>query len=69
MVLRIVLICLIVFVLLSLFQALFSMMRASPEHKIKMVRALSVRIGLSLALFLLLLLGWANGWWMPHRIG
>ena len=68
MILRLVLICLIVVVLLSLFQGLFFLMRANPENRAKLVLALSMRIGLSLFLFGLLLLGWSLGWWMPHRL-
>jgi len=35
--------------------------QAMEEHSRKMVRALTVRIGLSLALFILLMLAWSAG--------
>lgn len=68
MVLRFILICLVVVVLASLFQGLFFLMRAGRDNRAKLVLALSMRIGLSLFLFVLLLLGWRQGWWMPHSI-
>ncbi len=51
----------------SLGRALFSM--STPQSSSKaMVNALTVRIGLSVALFALLFIGWHFGWIEPHRV-
>jgi hypothetical protein len=57
---RTVIVLLLVFILLSLGQALFSM-ASGPDPSGRMVRALTVRITLSLALFGLLFVGWHLG--------
>lgn len=62
---------LIVFVLLgilvSLGKALFSM-SSGPEHSAHVVQALSWRIGLSVALFVSLILSYHFGWITPHTV-
>jgi len=52
----------------SLGTALFHLSRPGGDSK-KMVRALTWRIGLSIALFLLLMLAWRAGLIEPHGIG
>jgi hypothetical protein len=47
-------------IVLSLFSGLFFLVTDKGGSK-KMVNALSVRVGLSVALFLLLLLAWSQG--------
>jgi len=47
-------------IVLSLFSGLFYLVTDKGGSK-KMVNALSVRVGLSVALFVLLLLAWAQG--------
>nr|WP_298726265.1 twin transmembrane helix small protein [uncultured Steroidobacter sp.] len=47
-------------IVLSLFSGLFYLVTDKGGSK-KMVNALSVRVGLSVALFILLLLAWAQG--------
>lgn len=49
----------------SLGQALFAM-SSGPGNSTRMVRALTVRVGLSVALFALLLLSWHFGWMEPQ---
>jgi Protein of unknown function (DUF2909) len=49
----------------SLGKALFSM-SSGPEHAARVVQALSWRIGLSVALFLSVLLSYHLGWIAPH---
>jgi Protein of unknown function (DUF2909) len=49
----------------SLGKALFSM-SSGPEHAAHVVQALSWRIGLSVALFLSVLLSYHLGWIAPH---
>jgi hypothetical protein len=57
----------LVAIIVSLGQALFSM-TAGPSDNKKMVRALTVRISLSVALFVLLLIGWRFGVLTPHGL-
>jgi len=45
----------------SLGSALFAMMRPGKDPK-RMVKALSLRVGLSVALFLMLMAGYYFGW-------
>ena len=52
-------------IVLSLFSGLFFLVSDKGGSK-KMVNALSVRVGLSVALFLLLLLAWSQGLITPH---
>lgn len=51
----------------SLGHALFTMSSGPTDSK-RMVQALTVRIGLSVALFGLLMLGWRFGLIQPHRM-
>jgi hypothetical protein len=50
----------------SLGSALFHLSRGKGDPK-KMVRALTIRVGLSVALFILLMLAWYNGLISPHQ--
>lgn len=52
----------------SLGKALFHMTTASPAHSEQMVRALTMRISLSIALFILLLGAWHFGLISPHDV-
>lgn len=52
-------------IVVSMGQALHAM-SSGPATSPRMVRALTLRVGLSVALFLLLLLGWHLGWIEPH---
>ena len=51
----------------SLGSALFHLSRGKGDSK-KMARALTVRVGLSVILFILLMLAWYNGLISPHGI-
>jgi hypothetical protein len=51
----------------SLGSALFHLSRGKGDSK-KMARALTVRVGLSVLLFILLMLAWYNGLITPHSI-
>lgn len=64
----IVIIALLLAIVGSLGQALSSMSSVSsgPERSLRMARALTVRITLSVALFALLLVGYHFGWVQPH---
>ncbi len=63
----------------SLGSALFQMARTRPvddknstaadaERSRKMVRSLTIRVGLSVVLFILLMLAWYNGLITPHGL-
>ncbi len=54
-------------IVVSLGKALFSM-SSGPEHATRVLHALSWRIGLSVALFLSLILGYHFGWIAPHTL-
>jgi hypothetical protein len=56
-----------VLILISLFSGLFFMMK-DKGNGTRTVKALSFRVGLSVALFLLILLGFATGLIEPHGI-
>ena len=55
-------------ILISLAKALFHMTSARPQDGAKMVKALACRIGLSVALFVLLIVAYYSGWIDPHRV-
>jgi hypothetical protein len=59
-----ILVCLLAIVL-SLGSALVYLVRDKGESK-KMARALTIRVGLSILLFLLLIAAWLLGWIQPH---
>jgi hypothetical protein len=54
-------------ILISLGKALYHMTRTTPADGTKMVKALAWRIGLSVALFLLLLVAYYSGWIHPSH--
>jgi hypothetical protein len=57
-------------IILSLASGLFHLSRGRGEaDSAKFGRALTVRISLSVALFLLLILAWHQGWIAPHPFG
>lgn len=64
----ILLLGLIVWVLWSLCQGLIALLRPNPSDKACLVRALTVRIVVSLLIFVLLMVAWAFGLWLPHRL-
>ena len=55
-------------ILISLAKALFHLTSARPQDGAKMVKALAWRIGLSVALFVLLIVAYYSGWIDPHRM-
>jgi hypothetical protein len=55
-------------IVVSLGSALFHLSRGKGDPQ-KMVRALTVRVGLSVVLFILLMLAWYNGLISPHGVG
>ena len=57
----------LVLILISLGKALFHLSSAREEDGKKMVVALAWRIGLSVALFVLLIVAYYSGWIQPLR--
>ena len=66
-VIKILIIVTLFAIVLSLGSALFHMSRGKGDSR-KMARALTVRVGLSVALFILLMLAWYNGLITPHGV-
>jgi hypothetical protein len=58
-------VAMLVLILISLGKALFHLSRTNQEDGRKMVASLAWRIGLSVALFVLLLVAYYNGWIQP----
>ena len=56
-------------IILSLVSAMLSLVRDHTGESRSMVRALSVRIGLSIFLFIVLWMTWKMGWIEPHAVG
>jgi Protein of unknown function (DUF2909) len=52
-------------IVLSLGSALVHLVRNKGDSQ-KMARALTIRVGLSILLFVLLLVAWRLGWIQPH---
>jgi hypothetical protein len=65
---RILIVGALLAIVASLGSALFHLVTDKGDSK-KMVRALTLRIALSVALFLLIMLGWYLGFITPHGIG
>lgn len=65
---RIVVIVLLLAILVSLGSALYHLATGSGDSK-KMMNALTLRVALSIALFLLLMIAWRLGWIAPHGVG
>ena len=64
-VIKVVVLVLLGLIVTSLGKALFHM-SSSPEDSAKMVQALTFRIGLSAALFVVLFIAWYAGILTPH---
>ena len=67
MLFKIIIISLLLIILISLGTALFSMMKNQPESN-RTVMALTVRITLSIALLILIMVGYSIGLITPHNL-
>ena len=56
-------------IVLSLVSAMVHLVHDYRGESKRMVRALTIRIGLSITLFFVLWLTWKLGWIEPHRAG
>jgi len=69
---KVLIVVVLVAIVASLGKALFHMSSGGADHQAHsemMARALTVRIGLSVALFVLLMLAWYFGALSPHGVG
>jgi hypothetical protein len=66
---RLIVILLLLAALVSLAYALTGLFRADADAGARLQRGMRLRIGFSLAAFLLLLLAWAAGLIEPHGLG
>lgn len=67
---KIIFIFIFIFIVISLGSALFNIVKhKDPEHSAKSFKALRMRIGLSLILFLLMFIAYATGLIKPEGIG
>jgi hypothetical protein len=55
-------------ILISLGKALFHLSSSRPDHSGRMVKALAWRVGLSVMLFVLLLVAYSQGWIEPQHV-
>jgi flagellar biosynthesis protein FlhB len=66
--LKYLVIAILVLIVASLGKALFHLSSNEPGDSVKMVKALAVRIALSVFLFVLLIVAYSQGWIAPrHR--
>lgn len=56
-------------IVLSMVSAMLHLVHDYKGETRRMVRALTLRIGLSIALFIVLWLTWKMGWIEPHAVG
>lgn len=64
---RLLIVAVLIAIIAALGSALWQLARGNGDSN-KMLRALTLRIGLSVALFLLLLLAWRLGYIQPHGL-
>jgi len=67
-VLNILILACLIAIVVSLASSLFYLVNDKGESR-KMVKALTVRVTLSVLLFILLLLAWSQGLIQPHGLG
>jgi cytochrome bd-type quinol oxidase subunit 2 len=67
MAIKILIVLMFVAIVASLGSALFHLSRSGGDSR-KMARALTLRVGLSVALFILLMIAWAAGLIRPHGL-
>lgn len=68
MLVKAIVVLFLIIILYSLGSALFFLVRDRRADSVKMVKALSWRIGLSMLLFFLILIAFSLGWITPHTI-
>jgi len=66
---RILIIGILVAIVASLGFALFHLSRGKGPDSQRLARSLTIRVGLSIALFVLLMIAWLAGLITPHGLG
>jgi hypothetical protein len=69
MLIKILIVAVLAAIVLSLGSGLFHLVKDDHRQSTKMVNALTVRIALSVALFILLFIAWQQGLIAPHHTG
>ena len=64
---RYVVVALLLLIIASLGSALLFMLKRRDDPQ-RMAKALALRVGLSVFLFVLLMVGWMLGLWQPHSL-
>jgi hypothetical protein len=67
MAIKVLIVLMLVAIVASLGSALFHLSRSGGDSS-KMARALTLRVGLSVGLFILLMIAWAAGLITPHGL-
>lgn len=65
---KLIIAVLLIAIVISLFSGLFFLLKDSSQSK-RTVRALSIRVGLAVALIAFLLIATSQGWIHPHGVG
>ena len=65
---KLLILVLLACIVLSLAWGLSGLLQADNARGNRLIRSLTLRIGLSIGLFILLVLGAAMGWWRPHQV-
>ncbi len=65
---KVIVIALLLFVIVSLFTAFYYLVK-DPPRSTRIVKTLFFRVGLSLFIMVLLLVGTKMGWIAPHEFG
>jgi len=65
---KLLILVLLACIVLSLAWGLSGLLQADSARGNRLIRSLTLRIGLSIGLFILLVLGAAMGWWRPHQV-
>jgi len=68
MLMKIIVLLVLAFIIYSLFSGLFYLVRDKGQST-RVVKALTWRVGLSVVLFLILMIAFHMGWLMPHVSG
>lgn len=63
---KIIIVFLLACIVLALFWGLSGLLKAESGSQ-RLIRSLTLRVGLSIGLFMLLLLGALFGWWRPQQ--
>ncbi len=66
--LKLIIVILLIFVVISLFTALYLLIK-SPDNSEKVVKSLAIRVGLSLFVLMLIFVGSRFGFIEPHAFG